>query len=55
MRRETIVFVENGKYFPSLKFTHGIANILEATINRLFIFEDDDIVELLIMIQQILP
>lgn len=41
VRRETIVFLERGKYNPSLKLAHGIAKILNARIDELFIFEDD--------------
>jgi putative transcriptional regulator len=41
VRRETIVFLERGKYNPSLKLAHSIAKILNARIDELFIFEDD--------------
>jgi putative transcriptional regulator len=41
VRRETIVFLEKGKYNPSLKLAHSIAKILKARIDELFIFEDD--------------
>ena len=41
VRRETIVFLEQGKYNPSLKLAHDVARILRATIDELFIFEDD--------------
>ena len=40
VRRETILFIENGKYVPSLKLAHDIAKILETTMDELFIFED---------------
>ena len=40
VRRETILFIENGKYVPSLKLAHDIAKILETTMDDLFIFED---------------
>lgn len=40
VRRETIVFLEQGKYNPSLKLAHDVANALEATIDALFLFED---------------
>jgi len=41
VRRETILFIENGKYVPSLKLAHDIAKILKITVDELFIFEDD--------------
>ena len=41
VRRETIVFLEKGKYNPSLKLAHDVANVLETTIEELFIFDDD--------------
>jgi len=42
VRRETIVFLEKGKYNPSLKLAHDIAVILETSIDELFIFDDED-------------
>ena len=47
VRRETIVFLEKGKYNPSLKLAHDVAIALHATIDELFIFDDggQDIVE----------
>jgi putative transcriptional regulator len=41
VRRETIVFLEKGKYNPSLKLAHDVAKVLNATLEELFIFEDD--------------
>lgn len=41
VRRETIVFLEKGKYNPSLKLAHDIAKALDARIDDLFIFEDE--------------
>lgn len=38
VRRETIVFLEQGKYNPSLKLAHDIAQILKTKIDDLFIF-----------------
>jgi putative transcriptional regulator len=38
VRRETIVFLEKGKYNPSLKLAHDIAKVLHATVEELFIF-----------------
>ena len=42
VRRETIVFLEKGKYNPSLKLAHKIARVLESKIDELFIFGDED-------------
>jgi putative transcriptional regulator len=41
VRRETIVFLEQGKYNPSLRLSHDIAKVLHARIDDLFIFDDD--------------
>ena len=41
VRRETIVFLEQGKYNPSLKLAHGISRALRARIEDLFIFNDE--------------
>ena len=38
VRRETIVFLEKGKYNPSLKLAHDVAVVLDTTIDELFIF-----------------
>jgi len=38
VRRETIVFLEQGKYNPSLKLAHDVAVALKTTIDKLFIF-----------------
>jgi putative transcriptional regulator len=43
VRRETIVFLEKGKYNPSLKLAYRIARSLDTTIDELFIFEDSDL------------
>jgi len=40
VRRETIVFLEQGKYNPSLKLAHDVAKALNAKIDEIFIFED---------------
>jgi len=42
VRRETIVFLESGKYNPSLRLAHNIAKVLKTKIDELFIFEKDD-------------
>jgi DNA-binding XRE family transcriptional regulator len=39
VRRETILFLEKGKYNPSLKLAYEIAKTLQTTIDELFIFE----------------
>jgi len=38
VRRETIVFLEQGKYNPSLKLAYDISKALKTTIEELFIF-----------------
>ncbi|HVP96580.1 helix-turn-helix transcriptional regulator [Methanoregula sp.] len=40
VRRETIVFLEQGKYNPSLRLAHDVAKALHTTIEDLFIFEN---------------
>lgn len=42
VRRETIVYLEKGKYNPSLKLAHDIARALKTSIDELFIFDDED-------------
>ncbi|MFC2045458.1 helix-turn-helix transcriptional regulator [Chloroflexota bacterium] len=41
VRRETIIFLEQGKYNPSLKLAHSVAKALQTTIEELFILDDD--------------
>lgn len=41
VRRETIVFLEKGKYNPSLKLAHDIAMALNSKIDELFIFDNE--------------
>ena len=43
VRRETILFIEKGKYNPSLKLAYNIAKALQTTIDELFIFEGEDL------------
>ena len=38
VRRETIVFLEKGKYNPSLKLAYDISRIFELAIEEVFIF-----------------
>ena len=40
VRRETILYLEKGKYNPSLQLAHDVARVLKTTIDDLFIFED---------------
>jgi putative transcriptional regulator len=42
VRRETILYLEKGKYNPSLNLAHDIAKTLKTTIDELFIFEEDN-------------
>lgn len=39
VRRETIVYLEKGKYNPSLKLAHDVAHALKTTVDELFIFD----------------
>jgi putative transcriptional regulator len=39
-RRETIVFLESGKYNPSLKLAYEVSRVLKTTVDELFIFEE---------------
>ena len=41
VRRETILFIEKGRYNPSIKLAHDIAKALQTTIDELFIFDDE--------------
>jgi putative transcriptional regulator len=40
VRRETIIFLEQGKYNPSLKLAHNVAEALKTTVDEIFIFDD---------------
>ena len=41
VRRETIVFLEKGKYNPSLQLAHDVARALKArSIEEVFVFGD---------------
>ena len=40
VRRETILYMEKGKYNPSLKLAHDVAKALKTTIDDLFIFDE---------------
>ncbi|MDY6916551.1 MAG: helix-turn-helix transcriptional regulator [Chloroflexota bacterium] len=41
VRRETIVFLEQGKYNPSLRLAYNVARALNASIDELFVFDDE--------------
>jgi putative transcriptional regulator len=42
VRRETIVFLEKGKYNPSLRLAHTVAKVLGTTVDALFSFGDEE-------------
>ena len=42
VRRETISFIEQGKYNPSLRLAHRIAKELKSSLDELYIFDDED-------------
>ena len=42
VRRETILYLEKGKYNPSLLLSHKIAKVLRTTIDDLFLFTDEE-------------
>ncbi len=42
VRRETIVFLEKGKYNPSLRLARQISLVLDTTIDELFLFDDEE-------------
>jgi putative transcriptional regulator len=41
VRRETIVYLEAGKYNPSLRLAHDVAVALGSTIDEVFLWDDD--------------
>lgn len=41
VRRETIVFLEKGKYNPSLKLAYDIAKVFGEKIEDVFLFEEE--------------
>jgi len=41
VRRETISFLERGRYNPSLNLAHEVSKALNTTIDELFIFDDE--------------
>lgn len=40
VRRETIIYMEQGKYIPSLKLAHDVAKVFGLSIEDIFIFKD---------------
>lgn len=40
VRRETIIFLEQGKYNPSLRLAYNVAKALRANIEEIFLFDD---------------
>jgi putative transcriptional regulator len=40
VRRETIVFLEKGKYNPSLKLAYDISVVFNVKIEEVFIFDE---------------
>ena len=40
VRRETIIFLEQGKYNPSLRLAHNVAKALKTTMDEIFILDD---------------
>ncbi|MCB2172128.1 helix-turn-helix transcriptional regulator [archaeon] len=43
VRRETISFVENGEYNPSLLLAKRIAHVFSEAIEEIFIFEESEL------------
>ena len=43
VRRETILYLEKGKYNPSLELAYRVAKALKSTIDDLFIFEENKV------------
>ncbi|MBP2146933.1 putative transcriptional regulator [Methanofollis sp. W23] len=43
VRRETIVFLEKGKYNPSLRLAWRVSRELGAPIEEIFIFGEEDL------------
>ena len=41
--RQTIISLENGKYSPSIELAFRLARLFEASIEELFIYEEESI------------
>lgn len=39
--RQTMLYLEKGKYNPSLLLAYRVAKVLESSINEVFIIEDE--------------
>ncbi len=42
VRRETISFIEQGKYNPSLRLAYRIARALRSSLDELYLFDEED-------------
>ena len=42
VRRDTIVFLEKGKYNPSLQLAYSISQVFDLTIEEVFLFGPND-------------
>lgn len=42
VRRETIIFLEQGKYNPSLQLAHNISKTFKMNIEEVFIFDNGE-------------
>ena len=42
VRRETILFMEKGRYNPSLRLAYRVARALKSGIEEVFVFEEGD-------------
>ena len=40
VRRETIVFLEKGKYNPSLQLAYDVSKVFNLRIEEVFVFDD---------------
>ncbi|MDO4484701.1 MAG: helix-turn-helix transcriptional regulator [Clostridia bacterium] len=40
--RQTIISLESGKYNPSILLAHAIAKLFDATIEEVFVFEEEE-------------
>ncbi len=43
VRRETVIFLEQGKYNPSLRLACRVAKILGTSVEELFSFDDEEV------------
>jgi len=42
VRRETIVFLEKGKYNPSLRLAHDVSGVFGKRVDEIFFFDDEN-------------